>query len=273
MALSLGLGLGLTSIAVDRSGVSYSAEATALFARFTTPPTTPRKALIDALIVSLKTAGVWAKLDALYLTAAATSQAARQNWVQDLYNISAVNAPTFTADRGYAGDGSSSYLDSNFNMATAGGLFALNSSHLSVWDRTARVGANSVEIGGRKADSTSFSSITIRSTANQQIGDQQDAAGFTAAVASSVGQALTSRSASNAMAQYRDGASIATSAVASVSLPSANIFICARSNAGTPEAFSADQIAAASFGSNLTGPDVASMYSALSTYLTAVGAA
>ncbi|WP_336802535.1 hypothetical protein, partial [Kaistia sp. MMO-174] len=73
------------------------------FARLTNQPTTARKKLYNDLIVSLKTAGVWAKLDALYVLAAADAQAARQNLVANAYNISASGSPVFTADRGYTG--------------------------------------------------------------------------------------------------------------------------------------------------------------------------
>ena len=142
MRLSLDLGLG--SVATMGAGVSYDAAATALFARFTTPPTSARKAVINTLIVALKDAGVWSKLDALYLFAAADSQAARQNWVQDLYNATAVSSPTFTADRGYNGDGSASYVDSGFNPTTAvTPKFVQNSAYFGLWSRTTTTFAGS----------------------------------------------------------------------------------------------------------------------------------
>lgn len=81
-------------------GVVYSPEALALSARFTTPPDTARKTLINNLIVALKAAGVWAKLGAPYLRAAADSQAARQNWLANQFNSTPVASPTFASDRG-----------------------------------------------------------------------------------------------------------------------------------------------------------------------------
>ena len=82
------------------AGSSYDAATEAIAAAFTTPPTTARKDLIDAAVVALKAAGVWAKLDALYAFAAADSQAAMINWKHPgTYNATEVNAPTFTADQ------------------------------------------------------------------------------------------------------------------------------------------------------------------------------
>ncbi len=97
----------------------YSPEAAALLSRMTVTPSTARKQLIDALIATLVGAGIWAKLDALYLLAAHDAQAARLNWIADRYNLTAVNSPTFTTDRGYAGTGAAMYLDTGFNPATA----------------------------------------------------------------------------------------------------------------------------------------------------------
>ena len=49
-------------------------------------------------------------MEGLWVTAAADAQAGRQNWVQDAYNLTTVKSPTFTADRGYQGNGTTSYL-------------------------------------------------------------------------------------------------------------------------------------------------------------------
>ena len=89
-------------------GVSFLPETEALVARLTTPPTLERKERVNTLISSLIDAGVWAKLDCLWGMAAADAQAARQNWSQDAHDLTTVNSPTFTADRGYRGNGTTS---------------------------------------------------------------------------------------------------------------------------------------------------------------------
>ena len=50
----------------------------------------------------------------LKVQAAHSSQAALLNWVSTSYPSSTVNSPTFTTDRGYAGDGVSSYVASGY---------------------------------------------------------------------------------------------------------------------------------------------------------------
>ena len=67
-------------------------------------PTNARKALIDALITSLKSAGVWAKLDVLWIPAAHDSQAGRLNWKSPgTFTLAEVSSPTFTLIHEYHG--------------------------------------------------------------------------------------------------------------------------------------------------------------------------
>src|SRR5690606_7666747 len=119
------------------AGPAYLPEAQALFDRFTTPPTTARKNLINDLFAALMEAGVYSKLDAFYIFAQYDEQAALQNWVADQYNSNPVNSPTFTVDRDYVGNGTSSYLDSQFNPSTAvSPKFVQNSAYFGIWSRT-----------------------------------------------------------------------------------------------------------------------------------------
>src|SRR5882672_7716492 len=63
------------------SGGSYSPQATALFAAMIVQPSPTRKTQIDNLILALIAAGVWAKLDRLWVFAAHTEQAGQLNWI------------------------------------------------------------------------------------------------------------------------------------------------------------------------------------------------
>jgi len=145
-------------------GSGYDPDAEALFARFTTPPTVERKAAINALIVALKGASAWEKLDVLYVRAAADSQAARLNWKQDQYNSTAVSSPAFTADRGFTPDGAASYLSSGFNPTVAtDALFAQDDAHVGAWHLTdlSNGGSTSYDLGnGNSRVSNSASANT-----------------------------------------------------------------------------------------------------------------
>lgn len=269
--MKLGLGLGLPASTLSKGvGVSYTPEALALFARFTTPPTTARKTLINNLIVSLLASGVWAKLDALYLMAAADSQAARRNWVADLFNLTAASGPTFTADRGYQGDGASSYLQTGYNLSSGGGKFAQNSAMLGVWVRTENnaiytdIGAGTVGGGG--------SYVVLRSRDGGNLVSFTNVSGVgvsSVAVATSVGFSAYSRTGASTVSLYKNGSHALADTKASVGLPSANLTVLAREGAVQ---FSANQVSAALFGSGLTDTEELATYNALNTYLTAIGA-
>jgi len=76
------LGLSLPSAALYRQrGQPLAPETAGLLARMSVPPSPARRTHIDTLVKSLIAAGLWTKLDALYLLAAHDAQAARLNLV------------------------------------------------------------------------------------------------------------------------------------------------------------------------------------------------
>lgn len=114
---------------------SEPAEATALFAEMTSEPDSTRKGLISTAIIELKNAGVWAKLDRLWVLAAHDSQSSLLEWKNPTRVITPISGPTFTVDRGWQGNGSQS-LDLNFNPSTEGSSFTLNSASCGFYRRT-----------------------------------------------------------------------------------------------------------------------------------------
>lgn len=242
----------------------FDPSSEALFARFTTPPTDGRKWLINNLIVSLKDADVWSKLDAFYVMAAANAQAARQNWIANTYNLTAVSAPVFTTDRGYAGDGVSSYLGTGFTPSTAvGAKYLKDSANIGSWSRTDNAIAGSREI---TSNGSAIAYIEPRSGSifRIRINDASPTGSLEAASSSSLGHFVASRTGASARASYRDGAMAASDTGASTNLPNVEIRI--------GPAPSTRQVAAAHFGAGLTATDVDNLHSALESYLQAVGA-
>lgn len=111
----------------------YDASAQALFDRFVEEPTLERKSLINSMFVEGKKTTWWSKLDALWVHAAHSASAGRLNWISTNYNCQPVNNPAFTVDRGFRGNGSTSYLDTQFNPTTAiGANFSQNSGSFGV---------------------------------------------------------------------------------------------------------------------------------------------
>lgn len=257
------LRFGQTSVSTLWKGVRYEPEALALFARFTTPPTSLRKTEINALIKALKTAGVWGKLDALYILAAADGQAARRNWIADQYNMSVVSSPTFTVDRGYTGDGTSSYLDTTYTPGS--GKYALNSAHTSMWSRTS--GQNNGE--PFKAGTITTFLCTPRSTSDLTNFRINDLSTDTFGSTDGAGHFIVVRPNATTKQAYRAGVSLgADKTRSSTALPNQSFRAL-----GNGTTFATHQLAALSVGSALSAAEAATFSSALSTYMQSVGAA
>jgi hypothetical protein len=257
-------------------GVGYTfvnAEASALVARFTTPPTIARKALIDTLVGALKTAGVWSKLDALWLLAAADSQAARQNWIADQYNLTAVASPTFTADRGYTPDGASSYLRTGFNPSTASSpKFVQNSASLGFYSLTNSATAsqnmgNSINVVlPRNSGNSTIRINNIGTSSSTADGLSTDSSGYFAGLRA---DGATER-------LRRNNGQRLSAAKASATVANSEFLICGRNSdgaGGITLSASVLQSAMGFIGSNLTDGESDSFHAATLTYLQAVGAA
>lgn len=125
-------------------GFAYDSDYQAVLDYATTQgytlPSDAQKALQNQLLVNLKTAGVWSKLDTFANFATdGDSNFALIDWKR-LTQYTAVNSPTFTANKGFNGNGTSSYIDTNFNPATSGANYTLNNASRYVYLYSATVG-------------------------------------------------------------------------------------------------------------------------------------
>lgn len=262
------------SVGTFSPALSLASETTALLARFTTQPNAARRTLINTLIAALKSGGVWSKLDALYVTAAHDAQAAQRNWVADRYNLTPVAAPTFTADRGYAGNGSSSYLDTGFNPATASSpKYVRDSAFIAAWNRTERAGAD-ISLMGSRTSTASYVNIIPRSAGGNFVARTNSGTNaLSVTMALAAGHFISNRSASNALQGYKNGVSVTTSAAVSTAVPNVAMALLARSlEGGAPDTFTTDQILSASIGSSLSAGEALALYNALDAYRSGVGA-
>lgn len=242
-------------------------ETEALIARFTTPPTSQRKTAINAFFAAGKAGGWLAKADAIWFEAAADEQAARRNWIADAFNLSAVNAPAFTADRGFAGNGSTSYLDTGLNL-TSGGLKATQNSHTVLsWANqetatsTAYIGSSDISIGPYDAGakmSTRSANTSPNVSAAAQVG--------------SIGLSGLSRDNGANYKQYKNGVQGETMTAASSPFVSQNLFLSGRNNgSGTLTVPTSGQHAFFFVGAALTDAEHMSLFLAVYRYMVSVG--
>jgi hypothetical protein len=115
-------------------GTVANTEASAIIDAMTTAPSGARRRLVDATVGELISTGLWAEMDICYFMAAATEQASRLNWKAPTgsFNLVATNSPTFTADVGWDGDGSTAYLDTNWDPTNDGSTFTQDDCSIGV---------------------------------------------------------------------------------------------------------------------------------------------
>lgn len=256
---------GSAGTALPPGGASYSDEATALFAAMTGQPDDTRKGHIDTLIVALKNAGVWTLLDVLYVFAAHDAQASLLNWKNPgTFTATLTSTPTFTVDRGYTGNGSSTGVDSNYNPATQAIGYALDSACVFGWNVTAdpngsvmagHVGSFNIQVGPDSGGSN------LRYLIND--GTASDVAN-----GGKTGLFAVSRAASTTKRGYRNGVQLATAAITSTSVASSNISFCRGSSSWFD-----GQVACGGAGADLPTTEQLALYNAMLAYMQAVGAA
>jgi hypothetical protein len=119
----------------------------------------------NTFLAALKTSGVWNKLDVFYCFAQdGSKEFATINWKSPSANqCTLVNSPTWTSNQGFTGNGTSSYIDTNY-QASGTGNYTLNNASRYAYIRT--LIANRVIDG---VDSSTANSTTTFVSANQRI--------------------------------------------------------------------------------------------------------
>jgi len=112
---------------------SYEAEATALFARMTGSPTTARKNLINKTIKSLKDAGYYSRMDAIYVFAVQSQHDALLCWNDNSFDPASGGTLIFKEDTCIGGNGSTGYLDLIYNFTTDATNWTQDDAGMSMW--------------------------------------------------------------------------------------------------------------------------------------------
>jgi len=237
---------------LSSGGEVYSEEYQAILDRATTlgytHPSNAQKRLQNQLIVDLKAAGIWILLDTFYVFATdGDSNFATLNWKSPTqFRCGKVGNPTFTTNGGFTGNGTSSYLNTNWVPSTNGVNYTLNLSSLGLYSES-----SSCVIGARNGDSqriflnTFDGSSLLSYSINSLVSTLGNSAG--------AGFYNMNRTSSTSMRTYKNGSSLGVSSRTSGSIPSVSIFLLAQNNNGVADNFSAGQIRMFYSASDLTG--------------------
>jgi hypothetical protein len=234
------------------------AETTTLLAAMTVQPSAGRQTVINDLIFALKGAGVWAKLDFFFMLAAHDAQAARINWFNPAQIATASGGPVFTTDRGYAGDGVAAYLDTGLNPISLP-LLRQNDASVGIWCLIPQ----SIGNGMLSQFTSPRYSIFVQANFTTRLCTNTS---NTVALVPTNSHICTSRIAAAGYDRYINGALLDSPVAASTGVVT-DSFTIHRSAAS----FSDGQCGLAHAGKALTATEIGNLYTALRTYMTAVG--
>jgi hypothetical protein len=248
-------------------------EADLLIDTMTVRPQGNRAFLISDTIRRLKAAGIWSKLDVFWMLAAHDAQAGRLNWKSPgTYTCSEVNSPTFTADRGFTGNGTTSYLTTGFQPATHSTNITASRTHAMNWSRdTYSSTGDRSDMGGYGGAGDNYGVLMRRSGSSKQFWAHRNGVTTTSAD-TAAGMQLGVRYADNSSAIYVNGLSVATGSNVPSTVTNREIYICCVSLDGVAAQFTTRQQAAISLGGDLSAAEAAAYYSIAQTYMNGVGA-
>ena len=187
----------------------------------------------------------------------------------------AVNSPPFTADRGYAPDGATSYIDTGFVPSTHAVAGTVSSTHFELYERT-DVNSNTYA-GGVFNSANRTITVRPRSGGSGFLQAGSAAATFTLPSASSLGLTQTGRNGPLVTDVYgaKNGVDMTRTvdpAGVGASLPSNSIMLGAYNNGGVAAGFRASSLGYWAIGAALSGAQRLARYNAVQAWATAVGA-
>jgi len=123
---------GIVGSQIAQFDVSYQAILNYATTQGYTLPSAGQRVLQNQLVIDLKAGGIWTKLDTFSVFATdGNSDFALIDWIR-LSQYTAVNSPTFTTNGGFKGNGTSSYINTEFS-ANIGVNYTLNNASRFFW--------------------------------------------------------------------------------------------------------------------------------------------
>ena len=163
----IGIGIGLGLFGGSSLDADYQAVLTYAIAQGYTLPSSGQQAKQSQLVTDLKIAGVWNKLDTFAIFATDGNEAFSRICWKRLITMTAINAPTFTTNVGWNGNGTSSYIDPLFNPSTFGGNYSLNNACFGTGGNistSSAMIATSQARGNLRANTSNFNGINANTS-------------------------------------------------------------------------------------------------------------
>lgn len=251
--------------------VPFDLATQALVAAMTVRPDRQLIRDLDQCIKSLKYVGLWDTYDRLYLSCVHNSAAAALNAIDPTTGtLTQVSSPTFTADQGWNGNGTSSYL--NLSVApSALTKFTQDNACVGAWSLTSLAASSAALLGCADTANANDTQIFPRFTANLIDARLNSTILGTVANSDSTGNFANNRTSSVGFDIIHNGVVSASPASVSTGRCTNNMLWLANNNVGSASSFSTFVSPIFHIGGALTASQVAAQYEIFRRLLLARG--
>jgi hypothetical protein len=233
-----------------------------------------RLSIINDFVYAEKTVGNWALTDDYWgLWGENSTQALVSLKQRRLATL--VNSPTFTADRQYAFDGSTNYINTGFVPSTHGVNYTGSSQRIAAYERV-NVSASAYAAGARVGTATSIGIIPRASGSMTGIvNNTAGSAAFVLGVADSRGLKAVSRAGGTTALGYDRGVRLTDApglTIGGSAAPAQPIYIGCLDSSAIPISFRAASVGFIAIGAPLSDAQELAQYNAVQAWATAIGA-
>lgn len=250
-------------------------DALAIFERMTTEAPPENMVAINALVTGLKNAGLWTRLDSLYVPVGAhDQQAGLLDWKRD--GVSAVlhGSAVWSAQYGFVGaTGSGSYIESKYDPAVDSTQYTQNNCSVGCYLTMLASGASLQYYFGDSGDIAPYIALAHAASGARfyTLGPNNSLAQYTPNDTEAVGLVSLDRSASNRWDVFLNGVSIDSGADASSGLASSEMYILAmRGSGGTAYYGAGARMAVWYAGSSFSAVEQANIKALIDDYMAAL---
>lgn len=256
------------------SKLNLSPEIKAYISGLITPLSYEQVTKLDTFVKTVKT-GLGISLladafDVMYVLAGETAESSLRNLVRNAHYADAVNSPAWTQFEGFTGNGTSSYINSNYKQSTDKVNAVLDSTSLGIYIRTSQpLNSNSVEIGARTTTSSKCSFFQTSIAGSKVVATINDSTGRPSAnvITELRGLFIASRKNASSFDIYQNGIKLENVSSESTALSEFNLFISALNNADSAVGFSIRQASFAFVSKGLTYAESLSLTNAFESYM------
>jgi hypothetical protein len=207
------------------------------------------------------------EFDRLWIHGLGNDVAARTSFVNPTSTIiTAVNSPTFIANQGYQGNGSTSYLDTNYNPSTQGVKYTTNNASALSYILNNVIGGTSI---GSFNGSSTGPFLLPQASLNTPVYFINNAPNDTNGSGNSLGLSTINRYSSSSANLYKNGIFNSVNVRPSSAIPNLSVFISGLNNNGTYGSAFTGKISVSGLGSS--NYNQANLYSAIQALGTSIG--